>query len=155
MSKSLQDRFAPTTICFGCGPANTKGLHIKSFPGEGDEVVCAFTPEKHHEAFAGVLNGGIVGTLFDCHCNWTAAYHLMRAAGAESPPCTVTAEYHVAMRRPTPTTAGPVTLRAHVVEASANRATVECTMEAGGKVTATCRGTFVAVQEGHPAFHRW
>jgi acyl-coenzyme A thioesterase PaaI-like protein len=155
MPKSLQDRFAPTTVCFGCGPANPKGLHIKSFPGEGEEVVCAFTPEKHHEAFAGVLNGGIVGTLFDCHCNWTAAYHLMRAAGAEALPCTVTAEYHVAMRRPTPTTAGPVTLRAHVVEARADRATVEATMEAAGKVTATCRGTFVAVTEGHPAFHRW
>ena len=26
---------------------------------------------------------------------------------------------------------------------------------ANGKVTATCRGTFVAVKEGHPAYHRW
>ena len=155
MSESLQDRYAPRTVCFGCGPANPKGLHIKSSPGEGEEVVCAFTPEKHHEAFAGVLNGGIVGCLFDCHCNSTAAYHLMRAAGADSPPFTVTAEYHVVLKRPTPTTAGPVTLRAHVVEASHDRATVEATMEAGGKVTATCRGVFVAVQEGHPAFHRW
>ena len=24
-----------------------------------------------------------------------------------------------------------------------------------GKVCATCRGTFVAVKEGHPAYHRW
>jgi acyl-coenzyme A thioesterase PaaI-like protein len=155
MSDSLQDRYAPTTVCFGCGPANSKGLRIKSFPGNNDEVVCAFTPEKHHEAFAGVLNGGIVGCLFDCHCNWTAAYHLMKAAGASSPPFTVTAEYHVVLKRPTPTTAGPVLVRAHVVEATTDRATVEATMEAGGKVTATCRGTFVAVKEGHPAFHRW
>jgi len=59
------------------------------------------------------------------------------------------------LKRPTPTTAGPVTLRARVVEAGPDRATVEATMEAGGRVTATCRGTFVAVQEGHPAFHRW
>jgi hypothetical protein len=48
-----------------------------------------------------------------------------------------------------------VRLRAHVVESSADRATVEATLEAGGKVTATCRGLFVAVKEGHPAFHRW
>ena len=27
--------------------------------------------------------------------------------------------------------------------------------EAAGKVTATCRGVFVAVKEGHPAYHRW
>jgi acyl-coenzyme A thioesterase PaaI-like protein len=155
MSESLQDRYAPSTVCFGCGPANPKGLHIKSHPGEGGEVVCAFTPEKHHEAFAGVLNGGIVGTLFDCHCNWAAAYHLMRAAGADAPPCTVTAEYRVVLKRPTPTGAGPITIRARVVEATADRATVEGVMEAGGKITATCRGVFVAVQEGHPAFHRW
>ena len=151
--KSLQDTYAPVTVCFGCGPANPKGLHIKSFP-RGDEVVCDFTPEKHHEAFEGVLNGGIVGALFDCHCNWTAAWHLMRAAGAAGPPFTVTAEYHVVLKRPTPAT-GPVHLRARVVEATADRATVEGVMEAGGKVTATCRGTFVAVKEGHPAFHRW
>ena len=35
------------------------------------------------------------------------------------------------------------------------RAKVEATLEAGGQVTATCLGTFVAVKEGHPAFHRW
>jgi len=32
---------------------------------------------------------------------------------------------------------------------------VEATIEAAGRVTATCRGVFVAVKEGHPAFHRW
>ena len=50
---------------------------------------------------------------------------------------------------------GSVTLRARVLESSKDRATVEATLEAGGKLTATCRGVFVAVKEGHPAFHRW
>ena len=36
-----------------------------------------------------------------------------------------------------------------------DRATVEGTLNAGGKVCATCRGLFVAVKEGHPAYHRW
>jgi acyl-coenzyme A thioesterase PaaI-like protein len=153
MSESLQDRYAPTTRCFGCGPANDKGLRIKSRV-EGDEVVCTWQSEPHHAAFDGVLNGGIIGTLFDCHCNWTAAWHLMRLAGAAAPPCTVTAEFHVYLKRPTPTS-GPVTLCARVVESGADRATVEATMEADGKVTATSRGVFVAVTEGHPAFHRW
>jgi acyl-coenzyme A thioesterase PaaI-like protein len=66
----------------------------------------------------------------------------------------VTAEYRVVLRRPTPSTA-PVTLRARVVEASEDRAVVEGSLEAGGRVTATCRGVFVAVKEGHLAFHRW
>ena len=153
MTESLQDRYAPTTRCFGCGPANEKGLRIKSIV-EGDDVVCTWQAEPHHWAFDGVLNGGIIGALFDCHCNWTAAWHLMKQAGAPSPPCTVTAEFHVYLKRPTPTS-GPVTIRAHVLESTPDRATVEATLEAAGKVTSTCRGTFVAVTEGHPAFHRW
>jgi acyl-coenzyme A thioesterase PaaI-like protein len=150
---SLQDRHAPSTRCFGCGPANEQGLRVKSYPA-GDDVVCDWTPQPHHEAFDGVLNGGIIGTLFDCHCNWTAAYHLMRAAGTPHPPSTVTAEYHVRLRRPTPA-AGPVRLVARVVESSATRAVVEAELLAQGQVTATCRGVFVAVGEGHPAYRRW
>jgi acyl-coenzyme A thioesterase PaaI-like protein len=150
---ALQDRYAPRNACFGCGPANDKGLRIKSFV-QGDEVVATWTPEPHHEAFPGMLNGGIVGALLDCHGNWTAAWHLMRQSGAATPPCTVTADFHVKLKRPTPTNA-PVHLRARVVESGEDRAVVEATLEAGGKVTATCRGTFVAVKEGHPAYHRW
>jgi acyl-coenzyme A thioesterase PaaI-like protein len=151
--KSVQEEFAPSSICFGCGPANAKGLRIRSFV-EGDRLVATWTPEKHHEAFPGMLNGGICGALLDCHSNWTAAWHLMRKAGASAPPCTVTADFHVKLKRPTPTN-GPVHLRAWVVESSDDRAVIEAELEAGGKVTATCRGTFVAVREGHPAYHRW
>jgi acyl-coenzyme A thioesterase PaaI-like protein len=153
LSDNLQDRYAPGNICFGCGPANPDGLQIKSVV-EGDEVVCRWTPRPHHRAFPGVLNGGIVGTLFDCHCNWTATHHLMVRNGLMRIPCTVTAEYHVVLKRPTPSE-GEITVRARVAESSDDRATVEASMEAGGRVTATCRGTFVAVKEGHPAFHRW
>jgi acyl-coenzyme A thioesterase PaaI-like protein len=151
--ESLQDRYAPSNRCFGCGPANPKGLHIKSFVSNG-EVVAQWSPEPHHVAFDGILNGGIIGTLLDCHSNWAAAYHLMKASGAEVPPCTVTADFHVHLKRPTPMH-GPVTLKARVVEALPDRAVVEATLEADGRVTATCRGTFVAVKEGHPAYHRW
>ena len=40
---------------------------------DGDFIVATFQPEPHHEAWDGVVNGGIVGCLFDCHSNWTAA----------------------------------------------------------------------------------
>ncbi len=153
--ESLQDRYAPGNRCFGCGPANEKGLRIKSFVAEsGEEVVAEWGPEPHHEAFDGVVNGGILGALLDCHSNWTATHHLMKASGASTPPCTVTADLRVTFKRPTPME-GPLKLHARVVESREDRATVEATVEAGGKVTATCRGTFVAVKEGHPAFHRW
>lgn len=153
MEQSLQDRYAPRNKCFGCGPANEKGLRIKSFP-RGEEVVAEFTPEEHHQAFEGMMNGGIAGTLLDCHSNWTAAWHLMSQSGEEMPPCTVTADFHVKLKRPTPLDQ-PVKVRAHVTESSEDRAVVEATLESGNVVTATCRGTFVAVKEGHPAYHRW
>lgn len=152
-SQSLQEKFAPANACWGCGPANPDGLRIRSFT-RGEEVVAEWTPQPKYEAFPGVLNGGIIGTLLDCHCNWTASWHLMRASGQDHPPCTVTADYAIKLLRPTPT-AGTVSLEAKVVDATANKATVEGTLTAGGKVCATCRGTFVAVEEGHPAFHRW
>lgn len=151
--RSVQEQYAPQNRCFGCGPANEQGLRIRSRL-EGDELVAEFVPAPHHQAFAGVLNGGICGTLLDCHSNWAAAMHLMKAAGASAPPCTVTAEFAVKLKRPTPLDA-TLLLRAKVVESEGDRAVVEATIEAGGKVTATCRGVFVAVKEGHPAFHRW
>ena len=93
-SKSLQEQYAPENACFGCGPANPDGLHIRSFV-RGDEVVAEWKPEPRYEAFPGVLNGGIIGALLDCHCNWTAAWHLMNKAGEDRPPCTVTADYAI------------------------------------------------------------
>lgn len=99
----LQEKYAPASSCFGCGPANPKGLRIRSF-AQGEEVVANWQPESHHEAFPGMLNGGIIGSLLDCHCNWTAAWHLMRQGGLEKPPCTVTADYAIKLlppRRPT------------------------------------------------------
>ena len=151
--QSVQERYAPNNRCFGCGPANEKGLRIRSFV-EGDELVAEFRPEPHHLAFEGVLNGGICGALLDCHSNWAAAIHLMQQAGDQTPPCTVTSEFAVKLRRPTPMS-GSVRLRAKVVESEGDRAVVEATLEAGGKVTASCRGVFVAVKEGHPAYFRW
>jgi hypothetical protein len=42
-----------------------------------------------------------------------------------------------------------------VTEIDGNKAKIEAEMVADGKVTATCTATFVAVEEGHPAYHRW
>lgn len=151
--KSLQDTFAPHNHCFGCGPANLQGLQLKSF-ARGDDLVATWTPQPFHQAFEGVLNGGVIGALLDCHCNWAAACHFMQATQADRPPCTVTAEYTIQLKHPTPTT-GPLDLRAWVIEAGHRRAIVAGELSHNGQVTATCRGTFVAVKPGHPAFHRW
>ena len=153
MTQALQDIHAPNGICFGCGPRNEKGLRIKSHP-EGEFLVAIFEPEPHHQAWEGVVNGGIVGCLFDCHSNWAAAYHLMQKRGASELPPTVTADFHVKLRRPTPSK-GPLLIKSKVVESTDDRATVESTIEAEGVLTSSCRGTFVAVSPNHPAYHRW
>jgi hypothetical protein len=72
---------------------------------QGDELVCTWQPQKMHEAFPGMLERRHHrGSLLDCHCNWTAAYPPDEDARPESqPPCTVTAEYAIKLRRPTPT----------------------------------------------------
>jgi acyl-coenzyme A thioesterase PaaI-like protein len=79
---------------------------------------------------------------------------MMRDRASQTPPCTVTADFHVVLKRPTPLDT-VLKLHAKVTELSGDRAVVEASIEANGKVTATCRGTFIAVKEGHPAFHRW
>lgn len=155
-TRSLQETFAPAGRCFGCGPMNAQGLRIRSFATEdaaGAHVICDFTPERHHEAFENVLNGGIIGTVLDCHMNWTAIFHLMKKNGLDHAPCCVTARFEVALKRPTPM--GPVHVDARVVSSSGDRADVEATMTAAGVVTATGAGTFVAVKPDHPAYHRW
>src|SRR5215218_8658174 len=123
--KSLQETFAPNGICFGCGVVNEKGLRIRSFPSAaGDEAVAVWRAAEHHQAFPGMLNGGIIGALLDCHSNWTAAYFLMKKHGKTEPDCTVTGDFHVKLRRPTPFDA-TIYLKARVVESSVDRATVE------------------------------
>ena len=154
MKNSLQEIYAPNGICFGCGVKNEQGLQIKSRADGDEEVTAEWHAAAHHQAFPGMLSGGIVGTLLDCHSNWTAAYFLMKKNGKTAPDCTVTANYSVKLLRPTPFDA-PIFLKARVVESSEDRATVEAELIAGDKVCATCRGLFVVVKEGHPAYHRW
>jgi acyl-coenzyme A thioesterase PaaI-like protein len=150
---SLQERYAPKNACFGCGPANEKGLRIRSFL-RGEEYVADWMPEKHHEAFDGMLNGGIIGTLLDCHMNWATAHHLMVQSGESTPPCTVTAEFSVKLLRPTPSDE-TIRISARIIESSEDRAEVESTIQAKGEVCAVGHGRFVAVKPGHPAYHRW
>jgi acyl-coenzyme A thioesterase PaaI-like protein len=153
MEQCLQERYAPQSVCYGCGPANPHGLHVRSFP-EDQAVVAEWTPAPHHLAFEGVLNGGIIGSILDCHCNWTAAWHLMRQRGLDQPPATVTIEYTIKLRRPTPTDA-PVRLVARVETATEDTVTTAGELWSGDKLCATCSGRFIAVKPGHPAYHRW
>ncbi len=151
--RCLQDIYSPNSICFGCGPKNPEGLKVQSFPS-GDSLIAEWSPRPHHAAFSNFASGGIISVLLDCHGNWTATYSLMKARGQKSPPGTVTSEYTVKFLRPTPLNE-KWHLEAHPTKIEGDRVWVEGHITVGGRKTATMSGVFVAVKEGHPAFHRW
>jgi acyl-coenzyme A thioesterase PaaI-like protein len=151
--ESLQDRYAPNSVCFGCGPKNSVGLRLKSVPS-GDSVVADWTPRKEHVAFENFGSGGIISVLMDCHGNWAGTYALMKARGLPSPPGTVTAELNVKFLRPS-LIEGRWRLIAKATEIDGDRVRVAGELRVDDVVTATMTGLFVAVKEGHPAFHRW
>ena len=148
----VQRQYAPSSICFGCGPANQQGLQINSIRIENG-LSMEYLPEPHHQAFPGMINGGIIGTLLDCHGNWTAAVALMDSQGLEEPPCTVTASYTVQLRRPTPTDV-ILKVTSQIKELSEDRFQVELLLEANGKVCVPVRCLFVAVNECYSALNR-
>ena len=137
-SISLQEKYAPNGICFGCGCENKKGLQIKSYL-ENDLIVGSWNPQKHHEAFPGVLNGGIIGSLLDCHSNWAAAYHIMLSQKLKETPCTVTAEYSVKLKRPTPTN-NSLSIVAKLSKIDGNKAWIDSHIIAEDKICATASG---------------
>ena len=151
--KSVQEQYAPNSICFGCGPANEKGLQIKSYRIDNG-LEMEFECEEKHQAFPGVVNGGIIGSLIDCHGNWTAAIAIMDKNGNDEPQCTVIAQYEVKFKKPTPF-GSKLKLKSRVLGVQEDRAEVIVQLKADGETCATGRGLFVAVKEGHPAYHRW
>lgn len=108
MIKAFQDYF-PGNSCFGCGPHNTRGLHIKSYWRDETkkESICIWHPKKYHAASTpDIVHGGNIASLIDCHSIWTAAawaYHLENRAFASEPIIWfVTARLDVRLLRPTP-----------------------------------------------------
>jgi acyl-coenzyme A thioesterase PaaI-like protein len=64
--QSIQERYFADMTCFGCGPANPAGLHLRSFPAPGG-TTATFAGWPAHDNGLGFLNGGIISTVLDCH----------------------------------------------------------------------------------------
>jgi uncharacterized protein (TIGR00369 family) len=133
---------------------NPEGLRIRSYDAGDGTVVTTWQPRPEHEAFEGFVSGGILGTLIDCHSNWTAINALLQRTGATEAPSTVTAEIGVQFQKPTPSDQ-PLRLIGRAVKVQGDQVIVETSVETGGTTTAKGRATFVAVKPGHPAFGRW
>lgn len=136
---SIQETWFPHMACFGCGPANAKGLRLRSHVGEQPGTALArFTPWPEHDNGLGFLNGGIIATLLDCH---SAAAVVATAqergwpAEGDLPLPYVTAGLDVRYRRPTPL-AAELELYAEVTSASYDVMTAHVRVEHDGKVRA-------------------
>ena len=145
--KAIQDQWPEWgTVCWGCGRDNDHGLQLKSY-WAGDETVAQFEPKPYHLAFPGVLCGGIIAALIDCHATNTANAAAYKAEGREigSEPVKdyITASLSVKYLKPTPVSQ-PVTLRARVKEIKGRKVTVTCSLYSEGIETAT--GEVVAIQ---------
>ncbi len=104
-------------------------------------------------AFEGYLNGGTIGVLFDSDGNWAAAHFLMKSKKLGGPQATVTAEHSVFVHKPT-SIDRVLNLESRMTHHWGNRVAVRTTIHADDAVTATSKGTFVLVREGHLGLER-
>ncbi len=146
MARAMQD--VTPVHCFGCGALNEHGLQIKSF-WSGEDVVCAWRPQPHHIGYPGILYGGMIACVVDCHCAWTATAYAHRKAGIEMDEKLrfpyVTASLSVSYLKPTPIDSA-IELRARVVEFGERKALVKCSVTAKGVLCAEAEMVAVRVR---------
>lgn len=146
---ALQDLAAPDGVCYGCGSAHPRGLHIKShWHEDGVHVVATHLPGADFHGWPGLVYGGLIAMLVDCHSNWTAmAYHYRaehRAPDSKPRIDCVTGNLGVKFLKPTPMGV-PLTLKARVEGEVGRKSRVLCEVYAGAVLTALGDSIFVRV----------
>ena len=124
---ALQDVFR--IHCFGCGALNAHGLQIKS-RWQGDELVCRWRPQAFHIGHPGMVYGGTIASVIDCHAIWTAMAALCRDTAhdlASGPPpfAFVTGRLAVSYLKPMAIDA-EMELRARVIDQGERKSIVAC-----------------------------
>lgn len=139
--------------CYGCGALNAHGLQIKSF-WAGEDVVCAWRPQPYHIGHPGILYGGIIASVVDCHCIWTASAYAHRAAGVEMKDTLrfpyVTAGLTVNYRKPVPI-GEAIELCARVADFGERKALVRCRVHCRGVLCAEAEAVAVRMPVSVPA----
>jgi acyl-coenzyme A thioesterase PaaI-like protein len=145
--RALQDRLP--AHCFGCGTLNVHGLHIKS-RWEGEVFVCVWQPRPEHIGFPGVVYGGAIASVVDCHAVWAALSAHCRQAGHDlgsgPPPFgVVTGRLLVNYLRPA-AVAQSLEVRARIVEHGERKSIIACSVRQGSEECATAEVVTVRVQ---------
>lgn len=104
---AIQDEYPDNFAkCYGCGRLNKDGLHVRT-GWEGDNTVSYYTPRENEIAVEGVVYGGLIASIIDCHGIGSAALAFHRKNGHEpgdgvDAPRFVTASLHIDYLKPTP-----------------------------------------------------
>ncbi|MDE3065390.1 MAG: PaaI family thioesterase [Acidobacteriota bacterium] len=150
-SPAVQD-FYPDHFarCYGCGRLNERGYHLRT-RWDGDETVTRFTPAPYHTAVPGVVYGGLLAALVDCHSTASGAAALYRAEGREFSDAgpahrCVTGSLAVRFRRPT--ALGPLLeVRGRIVAVDGRKVTVASRIVVGGEVTVEAEAVVLEAPE--------
>ncbi|MDG2448862.1 MAG: PaaI family thioesterase [Saprospiraceae bacterium] len=136
----------PGNICYGCGKDNHQGLQIRSY-WEGEESVCIWNSEEKYQGWKGLLNGGVLATLVDCHAMCTAMAAVYKAEGRsmESEPVYRFATGTMTIKYTAPTSNTiPIEIRARVTEIKGRKVTINFKVFSGEKVSA--EGEVIAIR---------
>lgn len=149
--KAFQDYYAPAfSHCYGCGPSNEHGLHIKSYwlDKEKKETFARYTPKPWHTGgYPENVYGGLIAALIDCHGNGTALaagyMHEGRAMDSEPALRYVTGNLTLNFKKPTPID-GELEMRAKITEVTDKKVVMDVSLLAHGQVTVD--GSMVCVR---------
>jgi uncharacterized protein (TIGR00369 family) len=123
--------------CFGCGPANPAGLHLKFLLAEDKSVVCLATIPDSFEGPPGYVHGGVIATLLD-----EAMSKSVRALGFTC----MTRQMAIEYLRPVPSCA-PIRVEGRVLRSEGRKHWTEAKiLNAEGAVLAEGKGLFIEVR---------
>ena len=151
---AIQDRYGERfQHCWGCGPKNDLGLHLKTYPSIDGE--CCISRIKLEKAYTGGVPsnvfGGMIATIFDCHGTASAAWFAHHQKGLELTESTVigrfiTARLEIDYLSPSPIEA-EIVVTSTLEELGERKTIIAMEMTVATKVRAKAKMVAVAVKD--------
>ena len=151
---AIQDRYGERfQHCWGCGPKNDLGLHLKTYPNiDGKSCISRI---KLENAYTGGVPsnvfGGMIATIFDCHGTASAAWFAHHQKGLELTESTVigrfiTARLEIDYLSPSPIE-DEIVVTSTLEELGERKAIIAMEMTVATKVRAKAKMVAVAVKD--------
>ncbi len=123
--------------CFGCGPNNPEGLHLKfQIDEEAHTATATVTLDERYQGAPGYVHGGIIATLLD-----EAMSKLNRPLGVLA----MTRQMDVSYLRPVPIRR-EILLRSHFIRRDGRKLFHEAELLGpGGEVLSRCTGLWIII----------